>query len=160
MCGIFGISNEHNAATITAAALHHLQHRGQEAFGIAVSNKGIIHTARKIGLVSDSIARKDFLGALLGKSAIGHVRYSTAGKKDGTDTEKTRNAQPLHSSFLCGEIAIAHNGTLTNAETLKKELLASGHTFQSDSDTEVALKLIGIASGDSLVSRIQKAMHK
>ena len=135
MCGIFGIHGASDASTVTAAALHAQQHRGQEAFGISTSDGSRIQTARKIGLVSVSLARHDFLNALPGKMAIGHVRYSTAGKKDGTDTERTRNAQPLHTTFAFGEIAIVHNGTLTNAQTLKQDLLERGRTFQSDTPT-------------------------
>lgn len=155
MCGIFGIYGASDASTATAAALHALQHRGQEAFGIATSDGNRINTARKIGLVSDSLARRDFLKALSGTSAIGHVRYSTTGKKDGTDTERTRNAQPLHTTFVFGEVAIVHNGTLTNAQTLKHDLLEKGRTFQSDTDTEVALKLIGaVSDGDVMAKRL------
>lgn len=159
MCGIFGIYGASDASTATAAALHALQHRGQEAFGIATSDGSHIQTARKIGLVSDSLARRDFLNALSGTSAIGHVRYSTAGKKDGTDTERTRNAQPLHTTFAFGEIAIVHNGTLTNAEVLRQDLLERGRTFQSDTDTEVALKLIGaVSGGDNIISCLLKML--
>ncbi len=159
MCGIFGIYGADDSARTTAAALHALQHRGQEAFGIAVASRdGRIQTARKIGLVSDSLARRDFLNALSGTSAIGHVRYSTAGKKDGTDTERTRNAQPLQTMLSLGEIAIVHNGTLTNAQTLKQALLERGRTFQSDTDTEVALKLIGADFGEKLMVECVKRM--
>ncbi len=160
MCGIFGIYDVPDAATVTAAGLHALQHRGQEAFGIGVFDGRSIQTARKIGLVSDSLSRRDFLDALPGSSAIGHVRYSTVGKKDGTDTERTRNAQPLFTTTMFGEIAIAHNGTLTNAQTLKHELMEGGYTFQSDTDTEVALKLIGTARGHNLLERMQNALPK
>lgn len=154
MCGIFGIWRACDAATATVAGLHALQHRGQEAFGLAVGDEIVIKTARKVGLVSDSLARRDFLSALPGGSAIGQVRYSTVGKKDGTDTERTRNAQPLHTTFAFGEVAIAHNGTLTNAKVLKRDLLAKGYTFESDTDTEVALKLIGFVQGEDLITRI------
>jgi len=159
MCGIFGIHGARDASVATAAALHALQHRGQEAFGIAtVSDDECIQTARKVGLVSDSIARRDFLDALSGTSAIGHVRYSTAGKKDGTDTERTRNAQPLQTTFSFGDVAIVHNGTLTNAQTLKVALLRLGQTFQSDTDTEAALKMIGAQREGNLVDRLQRTL--
>jgi len=159
MCGIFGIYGTFDASVATAAALHALQHRGQEAFGIAtVANDGRIQTARKVGLVSDSIARRDFLNVLSGASSIGHVRYSTAGKKDGTDTERTRNAQPLQTIFSFGEVAIVHNGTLTNAQTLKRASLQIGQTFQSDTDTEVALKMIGGVQDGNLVNRLQHVL--
>jgi amidophosphoribosyltransferase len=160
MCGIFGVYGANDAVTITVAGLHALQHRGQEAFGVGVFDGQSIQTARKVGLVSDSLARRDFLDALPGSSAIGHVRYSTVGKKDGTDTERTRNAQPLHTITKFGEIAIVHNGTLTNAKVLKRELLEHGYSFQSDTDTEVALKLIGATRGKNLIDRIQNALPK
>ena len=116
-------------------ALYSLQHRGQESAGITVSNYKHLFTYKSMGLVSDLFSSnipKDTEGNI----AIGHVRYSTTG------ASKIENAQPLENLFRLGQIAIAHNGNLTNAEELRYELEEGGATFNATSDTEVIIKLI------------------
>ncbi len=116
-CGVFAIYNNIDAAINTTLGLHALQHRGQESCGIVSSDEKefYIHLAK--GLVSDNFSNQSIVDKLIGNKAIGHVRYSTAGKKN------TRNHQPIFANFSFGDLAIAHNGNLTNAKTLKKDLV-------------------------------------
>ena len=115
MCGIFGIFNHKNASNIAYLGLHALQHRGQESAGIASTDGYGMQSHREMGLVSD-IFNEEVLKRLKGHSAIGHVRYSTAGSSN------LGNAQPLVVEYSKGNIAIAHNGNLTNAKVIKDEL--------------------------------------
>ena len=137
-CGVFGIYSKDIKKDILKTlnyALYALQHRGQESAGITISNYKHLFTYKAMGLVSDLFSSnipKDTEGNI----AIGHVRYSTTG------ASRIENAQPLENLFRLGQIAIAHNGNLTNAEELRNELEEGGATFNATSDTEVISKLI------------------
>jgi amidophosphoribosyltransferase len=147
-CGIFAIYGSNDAAVNTALGLHALQHRGQEAAGI-VSMSGetsSVHFAD--GLVADNFTSQKVVKKLEGNSAIGHVRYSTAGKKTA------RNYQPIYAELSLGFLALAHNGNLTNAATLRKRLIAKGAIFQSTMDTEVIIHLIALSQKPTLIEKI------
>ena len=152
-CGLFGIFNHPEAAHLTYLGLHGLQHRGQESAGLVSSNgerlveeKGMGHVAR--------IFKKGQIRRLKGNLAIGHVRYSTAGKSTLV------NAQPLFIDSCKGEIAIAHNGNLVNAYITRQDLERAGSIFRTSSDTEVILHLIARSSADSLEAAIVDALKK
>jgi amidophosphoribosyltransferase len=147
-CGVFGIIGTKDAAALTALGLHALQHRGQEAAGIASIEGKQFHTERQLGLVSEHFSDAETLGRLHGDAAIGHTRYSTQG-----DTV-LRNVQPLYADLHSGGIAIAHNGNLTNARMLKGELVRSGCIFQSTSDSELFLQLTARSHQLSMVDRL------
>lgn len=136
-CGVFGIFGHPNAAELTYYGLYALQHRGQESAGI-VSAKGggsEFQVHRGMGLVSQVFSEEN-LRALSGTRAIGHVRYSTTG------CSNLKNAQPLMVDCACGQIAVAHNGNLINAQMLRQKLEANGSIFQTTSDTETILHLM------------------
>jgi amidophosphoribosyltransferase len=133
-CGIFGIFGHAEAANMTYLGLYALQHRGQESAGIAAADVKVIRVSRAMGYVADTFDG-DELAGLPGTSAIGHVRYSTAGES------KLLNAQPIVIDCAHGQIAICHNGNLVNATELRDELVRQGSIFQSSSDTEVVLHL-------------------
>ena len=135
-CGVFGIYGHPDAAALTTLGLHALQHRGQEAAGIVSHGNGSFHAEKRLGMVGEHFSSKEVMNKLAGDSAIGHVRYSTAG---GT---ALRNVQPLFADLFGGGFAIAHNGNLTNALTLRNELVRAGAIFQSTSDTETILQLV------------------
>lgn len=157
MCGIIGISGLDNAAVSVAVGLHTLQHRGQEAAGIISFDGESFHEHRESGLAG-RIYTPPVLDALPGSAAIGHVRYSTSGVKQHDAVLQARDAQPMASYFSFGALAIAHNGNITNEKKLRQELMTAGHLFQSEVDTEVALKLIGSSLGTMLLNRIQAAL--
>jgi amidophosphoribosyltransferase len=135
-CGVFGIWSQPAAAAITALGLHALQHRGQEACGIASFDGRRFHNERHMGHVGDAFDQPDLTQRLPGAAAIGHTRYATAG------ASVLRNVQPMFADLDTGGIAIAHNGNLTNFLTLRHQLVADGAIFQSTSDSEVILHLI------------------
>ncbi len=135
-CGIFGVFNHPDAAALTALGLHALQHRGQEAAGIVTFDGLQFHSERRLGLVGDHFNKKPVIGRLPGNMAIGHVRYATIGET------AMRNVQPLFADLEIGGLALAHNGNLTNALKIRRELVSSGAIFQSTSDTEVIVHLI------------------
>ncbi|MDR0449109.1 MAG: amidophosphoribosyltransferase [Rickettsiales bacterium] len=154
-CGIMGVSNAKNACFATAIGLYALQHRGQESAGIIVQGPEKFHIRRGEGAVLNNfdLGRPDSMPA--GRAAIGHVRYSTAG---GPGAE---NIQPFTLNTDIGKIALAHNGNLTNAQTLKEELLAGGMPFVSNSDSEVALNLIASLNGEKdFPARLIKAFSR
>ena len=152
-CGLFGIFNHPEAANLTYLGLHALQHRGQEGAGIVSSDEIKLYTEKGIGLVSD-IFSKEKIDKLQGNSAIGHVRYSTAGSSD------LANTQPIYVTSSMGKMAIAHNGNLTNANKLKKHLEQNGAIFQTNSDTEVIIHLIAKSKKKSFLDRIIFALKK
>ena len=138
-CGIFGIyakEKEENLAYYTWIGLSSLQHRGEESCGIAINEGGVITYHKDIGLVSDVFDQKTIDSLPLGKMAVGHVRYSTTG------SPKKENAQPIVIRYAKGNLAVVHNGNLTNAVQLRKELQESGAIFNSTSDTEVIAHII------------------
>ena len=147
MCGVFGIYGHPDAAAITALGLHALQHRGQEAAGIVSFDGRRYHSERRMGLVGDHFARAEVIERLPGNSAIGHVRYSTAG---GTIL---RNVQPLFAELHGGGFAIAHNGNLTNARVLRRDLIQQGALYQSTSDTEAILHLVARSQKNRFIDR-------
>lgn len=153
-CGVFGVFNVPNAASFTALGLHALQHRGQEACGIATSDGKIFHTERHLGLVGDNFTGDDPSKRLPGHIAIGHNRYSTAGEP------VLRDVQPLYSELNSGGFALAHNGHITNAYTIKDALVEKGALFQSTSDTEVVLHLVARSTGKDFTERFIAAMRQ
>jgi amidophosphoribosyltransferase len=133
-CGVFGIFGHPEAANMTYLGLYALQHRGQESAGIAASDGQQVRVSKAMGYVAD-VFKSDTLATLPGRSAIGHVRYSTAGES------RLANAQPFLIDCAHGQISICHNGNLVNADGLRNELVRQGSIFQSGSDTEVVLHL-------------------
>ncbi len=150
-CGVFAIYGHIEASNLAYLGLHALQHRGQESAGIASSDGRIIHSVRKMGHVAE-IFTPGVLNQLPGKLAIGHTRYSTAG-----DTS-LRNAQPLSVACSKGQVAVAHNGNLTNALELRRELEEDGSIFQSTSDTEVVLHLVARSRERTLAGALRDAL--
>ena len=153
MCGIFGIYNHLEASNHAYLGLYDLQHRGQESAGIVSSDGRQLHHYRQMGLVSE-IFNKDILKKLNGKSAIGHVRYSTAGSSE------LKNAQPFAVDYYKGSLAIAHNGNLSNAFLIKSELESKGSIFQSNMDTEVIVHLIARSKEKTSVERTVHALKQ
>ncbi|WP_338433234.1 amidophosphoribosyltransferase [Clostridium tyrobutyricum] len=154
-CGVFGIlctNKDIDVASITYYGLYALQHRGQESAGIVVSDGQNLNCYKNMGLVAD-VFNESILGDLKGTSAIGHVRYSTAGSSN------VENAQPLVKRYKSGNIAMAHNGNLVNAVQVKEELCKCGSSFKCDSDTEVILNLIVDNNDSELKDAISGAMN-
>jgi amidophosphoribosyltransferase len=136
MCGIIGVTGVPDAARVAYLGLYSLQHRGQESAGmVVVDGAGVARSHRGMGLVSDIFSERT-LNELPGDVAIGHTRYSTAG------TSVLANAQPILAGYREGPLALAHNGNLTNAGSLRSDLVAKGSIFQSSSDSEVLVHLI------------------
>ena len=152
-CGVFGIFGIDNAASLTALGLHALQHRGQEACGVATFDGKKFHTERHLGLVGDNFTGADPSERLPGYISIGHNRYSTAGKT------VLRNVQPLFAEIPTGGFALAHNGHITNAYTIRERLVDEGAIFQSTSDTESEIHLVARAKG-SIVERFIDAVRQ
>ncbi len=134
-CGIFGVYGHPNAAELSYFGLYALQHRGQESAGIVTSDGSQFHAHKGMGLVPQ-VFKGSVLRDMPGSIAIGHTRYSTTG------SSHLRNAQPLTVDCACGQIAIAHNGNLTNAAQLREELEARGSIFQTTVDSEIILHLL------------------
>jgi len=153
-CGIFGMYRHADAAAHTALGLHALQHRGQEAAGIVSYDGQQFHSHRALGLVGDNFNSQDVIRRLPGEMAIGHVRYSTTGET------VIRNVQPLFADFKFGGLAIAHNGNLTNAYTVRRALVERGCIFQSTSDTEAFIHLIAVSKGSNVVERVTDALRQ
>ena len=153
-CAVFGIYGHKEAANLTYLGLYALQHRGQEASGI-VSGDGdaVFMSIRGRGLSRISIIHHA-LDQLIGSMAIGHNRYSTAGGND------LKNVQPFSVNFAFGNLALAHNGNLINAQVLRHELEAYGAIFQSTSDSEVIIHLIAHSRADTLLARIIDALSQ
>jgi amidophosphoribosyltransferase len=153
-CGVFGIFDNGEAAALTVLGLHALQHRGQEAAGVVSFDGRMFHSHRALGLVGDHFSSEPVIAALPGRAAIGHVRYSTAG------APLLRNVQPLFADFVFGGLALGHNGNLTNALTLRRQLVERGCLFQSTSDTEVIVHLIARSSQPTVVERLIDALRQ
>ncbi len=152
-CGVFGVFNSPEASNLTYLGLYALQHRGQEAAGIASSDGKRLYSERAMGLVAD-IFGEEVLSRLPGRAAIGHVRYSTSGSSE------LKNTQPIVVDYSRGEIALSHNGNLVNAGILRSELEAYGSIFQSTTDSEVIVHLLATSKVNSLVDRITDALSK
>lgn len=152
MCGIFGVYGHTDAAALTQLGLYSLQHRGQESSGIvAVSEGGVARASRAMGLVSEGFEEAD-MELLTGPIAIGHTRYSTAG------SSAIENAQPILARVRQGHIALAHNGNLTNAVELRRELEDAGAIFASTMDSEAIVHRIARAYGNSPEERVARAL--
>src|SRR5262245_8417424 len=153
MCGVFGIHGHDEAANIAYLGMHALQHRGQESAGLVAADEGKLRRHVAMGLVSDAFNR-DVLAKLPGTTAIGHVRYSTAGSSE------LRNAQPFLFEYSGGTIAIAHNGNLVNANELRTELEAAGSIFQTSSDTEVIVHLMAKSREPDVLGKLMAALKR
>lgn len=153
-CGVVGIWGADDAAALAALGLHALQHRGQEAAGIVTHNGEAFHQHKGLGLVGDVFNDTRVMSGLPGRSAIGHNRYATTG------ATLLRNVQPLYADFEFGGLAVAHNGNLTNAETLRKVLVRRGCLFQATSDSEVFVHLIAISLYDNVLDRLIDAVKQ
>ena len=151
-CGVFGISNNPDASTLTALGLHALQHRGQEGCGIVSFDGKKYHSEKRFGLVGDNFNKETVLKKLPGKFAIGHNRYSTTG---GT---ALRNVQPFFADTNAGGIGVAHNGNLTNAITIRSKLVEEGAIFYTTSDTEVIVQLIAKSKRSLTIDKIVDAI--
>ena len=152
-CGVFGVLGHKEASALTALGLHALQHRGQEASGIVSCERGgFFYSHRATGHVGDIFSKHDVVGRLKGTMAVGHNRYSTAGAAG------LHNVQPLFSELSFGGLALAHNGNLTNALSLRRELVSRGALFQSTSDTEVIVHLIASSGAVALEDKIVDAL--
>src|SRR5687767_2350624 len=150
MCGIVGITDNKDAVSLAYLGLFALQHRGQEAAGIVSSDGKALRSKLGLGLVTDVFDQGAF-ETMGGAMAVGHVRYATSGDGD------LKNAQPLVFDNVHGPVAIAHNGTLTNAQTLRKRLEHRGAIFRSTTDSEVIVHLLARRSGsfeDALINSL------
>jgi len=152
-CGVFGILGHEGASTLAYLGLHALQHRGQESAGIAAWNNGKISVYKQMGLVGD-IFTQDVLARLPGDCAIGHVRYSTAG------ASSLLNAQPMVCQYAGGDLALAHNGNIVNAQSIKWRMMNDGQLFQSSTDSEVLLHLLAESKGSRLAERVAGMMEQ
>ena len=154
--GVFGVEE---AASFVAIGLHALQHRGQEGAGIVsydAANREF-HNRRALGRVRENFTEKSVMEPLVGRHAIGHTRYSTSGKKNSTEP---RDVQPLYAELKEGGFAIAHNGNLTNARSLRSELVGRGAIFQSSSDTENILHLMAQSMQRTMRERFKDALRR
>ena len=149
-CGVFGVYCKENkeVSQMCYYAMYALQHRGQESAGITVSNGGQLYSYKGMGLTAD-VFTEETLNQLQGNAAIAHVRYSSF--KDN----KIENAQPIESRFKLGQIAVAHNGNLTNSKVIRELLEDGGATFTSTSDSEVVIKMIARKAADGLEEAIK-----
>ncbi len=153
-CGVIGVWNGPDAAHLTYAGLYAIQHRGQESAGIAVSDGETVRLHKGMGRVVDVFDADTLKHKLIGNYAIGHTRYSTSG------ASCSENAQPLHAHLAVGEVAIAHNGQLTNAQPLQAELEERGAIFQTSSDTEIVFHLMAAHINQSFMERLRYAMSR
>ncbi len=157
-CGIFGVIGVADAANFVALGLHALQHRGQEAGGIVVHDHDHgFNSARRFGYVRDNFTSHKVMETLPGPIGIGHVRYSTAGSKGAT---AIRDVQPFFGEFAMGGAAIAHNGNITNADALRRELIERGSIFQSSSDSECIIHLMARSLQRNIPERMKDALRR
>ncbi|WP_299751234.1 amidophosphoribosyltransferase [uncultured Boseongicola sp.] len=157
-CGVFGVTGMTSAANFVALGLHALQHRGQEAGGIVTHDPETgFASARRFGLVRDIFTNQSVMDTLPGEIGIGHVRYSTAGSKGAT---QIRDVQPFFGEFSMGGAAIAHNGNITNADALRKELIERGSIFQSSSDSECIIHLMARSLQRNIPDRMKDALRR
>lgn len=157
-CGVFGVVGVADAATFVALGLHALQHRGQEAGGIvSYDPEAGFQSARRFGYVRDNFTSQDIMQTLPGELSIGHVRYSTSGNKGPT---AIRDVQPFFGEFAMGGAAIAHNGNITNANALRRELIERGSIFQSSSDSECIIHLMARSLQRNIPERMEDALRR
>jgi amidophosphoribosyltransferase len=152
-CGVFGVIHGRSAASMVALGLHALQHRGQEAVGITSFAGGEFFSHRGIGHVAQVFNNQDIFVDLPGTMASGHVRYSTTGGS------MLRNVQPLYADLADGGFSIAHNGNISNAMALRRDLVNKGSIFQSTSDTEVIIHLVATSRYPTLLDRFVDALR-
>ncbi len=153
-CGVFGIFGHPEAANLTYLGLYALQHRGQESCGIVASDGARLRAHKGMGLVADVFKHDSVFETIPGSSAIGHVRYSTAGGND------FKNCQPIMVDYHRGSIAVAHNGNLVNAQEVRNDLERKGSIFSTIADTEVIIHLLARSECDSLTERIATALKQ
>lgn len=152
-CGVFGIYGHAEASNLTYLGLYALQHRGQESAGIAAADGTQIRVSKAMGYVNEAFDG-DTLGRLPGSTAVGHVRYSTAGES------RLANAQPIVVDSMHGQLAVAHNGNLVNAGEVRDALVREGAIFQTNSDTEVVVHLFARAKADGSEAAIIEAISQ
>ena len=152
-CGIFGVWGHPDAARLTYFGLHALQHRGQEGAGIVSNDNGHLIGHRGLGLLTQVFGDEREIERLKGNCAIGHVRYATAGS--GT----TDNIQPFIFRFHDGDVALCHNGNLTNCPSLRRKLEDEGAIFHSNSDTEVLMHLIRRSMQRTFMDKLKEALN-
>lgn len=152
-CGVFGIWGHPQASQVTYFGLHSLQHRGQEGAGIVSNDQGHLLGHRDTGLLSEVFKQQADLDKLTGTAAIGHVRYATAG------TASINNIQPFLYNFTDEQFALAHNGNLTNAVSLKKQLEAQGAIFNASSDTEILMHLIRHSQQTEFLDKVRESLN-
>ncbi|MEP6786245.1 MAG: amidophosphoribosyltransferase [Sphingomonadales bacterium] len=154
-CGVFGVygAESGSGAALVALGLHALQHRGQEAAGITSFDGHQFHTHRAMGHVAGNFDRDDIIRALPGNIACGHVRYATTGET------ALRNVQPLYADLAAGGFAVAHNGNISNAMALRRDLVRRGSIFQSTSDTEVIIHLVATSTYRTLLDKFIDALR-
>jgi amidophosphoribosyltransferase len=152
-CGIFGVIGAPEAAAACALGLHALQHRGQEAVGITSFDGAEFFSRRGLGHVADNFASGESIAELPGTMAVGHVRYSTTGGAG------LRNVQPLYADLASGGFAVAHNGNISNAVHLRRDLVQRGAIFQSTSDTEVIIHLVATSRFNSMLDKLVDALR-
>ena len=152
-CGVFGVFSKNNLKTshFVYYALYALQHRGQESAGISISFEGNITTFKGMGLAAD-VFTPETLNKLKGNVAIGHVRYSTTGES------RIENAQPLDSRFKLGQIAVVHNGNLTNSKIIRELLEDGGATFTTTIDSEVIIKMIARKAASGMIEAVRSTV--
>jgi amidophosphoribosyltransferase len=153
-CGVFGIYDAETASAVVALGLHALQHRGQEAAGITSWDGHHFHTHRAMGHVAGNFDRDEIIRGLPGRVACGHVRYSTTGET------ALRNVQPLFADLQSGGFAVAHNGNISNAMKLRRDLVRRGSIFQSTSDTEVIIHLVATSTYRTLLDKFIDALKQ
>lgn len=153
-CGVFAVFGADEAAALTALGLHSLQHRGTEGAGIVTCQDNTFYVQKAMGKVGENFNSEDVISKLPGKLAIGHNRYSTAGKKG------VLNIQPFSAEMGFGGFALAHNGNLTNAANLRKTLVDGGCIFQSTMDTEVLIHLTARSMEQSVPDKITDALRQ
>ncbi|HVM95523.1 MAG TPA: amidophosphoribosyltransferase [Candidatus Acidoferrales bacterium] len=150
-CGVVGVFGHSEAANLAYLSLYALQHRGQESAGIVSAHEDVLLSHRGLGLVNE-VFNEDIIRKLKGTAAIGHNRYSTAGKT------LLKNTQPFVVEYGRGGLAVAHNGNLVNARELREHLEGQGSIFQSNVDTEVIMHLIAVSRGERVIDRIIAAL--
>ena len=151
-CGVFGVWGHKDAARLTYFGLHALQHRGQEGAGIVTNDNGALHGHRGLGLLTQVFSNEKVMERLTGNRAIGHVRYATAG------SGSVDNIQPFLFRFHDGDVALAHNGNLTNCTSLRNSLEDNGAILHSNSDTEILMHLIRHSNKPTFMDRLKEAL--
>jgi amidophosphoribosyltransferase len=153
-CGVFGIFGHPNAAELTYYGLYALQHRGQESAGIVTCHEGKFYKHHGMGLVPQIFNDPKILHDLVGDMAIGHTRYSTTG------SSALRNAQPLTVDCARGQIAVAHNGNLTNAAQLRDELEQQGLVFQTTVDSEIIIMMLAQPQMGGMANSLSRTLRR